>query len=84
MLLKLKTQTSIGIIQRYADDLAKLQNEHGVNVHRTPDSVMQAQLEAWDIVLTEFQVKMLSLQKLIESQKVYAEKCYGLPEFEST
>ena len=31
--------------KRYADDLITLQEEQGVNVHRTPDSVMAAQLE---------------------------------------
>ncbi|NQV47646.1 MAG: TRAP transporter substrate-binding protein, partial [Rhodospirillaceae bacterium] len=36
---------------RYADDLVSLQKDHGVNVIRTPDSVMAAQLDAWDIVV---------------------------------
>jgi len=36
--------------KRYAEDLVKLQDQ-GVNVYRTPDSVMKKQLEAWDIVV---------------------------------
>jgi hypothetical protein len=39
-----------GNTKRYADDLIKLQEQDGVNVYRTPDSVMAAQLEAWDKV----------------------------------
>ncbi|MDH5453617.1 MAG: TRAP transporter substrate-binding protein, partial [Paracoccaceae bacterium] len=37
--------------KRYADDLNTLRDEQGVNVYRTPDSVMAAQLAAWDIVV---------------------------------
>ena len=36
--------------KRYAEDLEKLRAQ-GVNVYRTPDSVMSAQLEAWDKVI---------------------------------
>ena len=36
---------------RYADDLIKLKEKHGVNVYRTPDSVMAEQLKAWDVVV---------------------------------
>ena len=38
-------------MNQYSADLQKLQTEHGVNVKRTPDSVLQAQLEAWDKIL---------------------------------
>ena len=38
-------------MQQYSADLQKLQTESGVNVKRTPDSVLQAQLEAWDKIL---------------------------------
>ena len=59
--------------KRYADDLQTLQNEQGVNVHRTPDSVMQAQLDAWDIVVDRISGEDAFFAKVIESQKVYAE-----------
>ncbi|MDA9910508.1 twin-arginine translocation signal domain-containing protein [Amylibacter sp.] len=63
--------------KRYADDLQTLQNEQGVNVHRTPDSVMQAQLEAWDIVVDRISGEDAFFAKVIESQKVYAENVMG-------
>ena len=37
----------------YSADLQGLINEDGVNVLRTPDSIMQAQLDAWDKVLAK-------------------------------
>ncbi len=58
--------------KRYADDLGTLQNEQGVNVYRTPDSVMAAQLEAWDVVVDRISGEDPFFAKVIESQKVYA------------
>jgi len=63
--------------KRYADDLQTLQNEQGVNVHRTPDSVMQAQLEAWDIVTDRISGEDTFFAKVIESQKAYAKNVMG-------
>ena len=63
--------------KRYADDLQTLQNEQGVNVHRTPDSVMQAQLEAWDIVTDRISGEDAFFAKVIESQKTYAKNVMG-------
>ena len=63
--------------KRYSDDLEKLQSEHGVNVHRTPDSVMQAQLEAWDVVTDRIAGEDAFFAKVIESQKAYAKNVMG-------
>ncbi len=59
--------------RRYADDLVTLRDEQGVNVYRTPDSVMQAQLEAWDKVVERMSGQDEFFAKVIDSQKVYAE-----------
>ena len=58
--------------KRYADDLVKLRDEQGVNVYRTPDSVMQAQLNAWDKVVDRISGEDEFFAKVIESQKAYA------------
>jgi len=63
--------------KRYADDLQTLQNEQGVNVHRTPDSVMAAQLEAWDIVVDRISAEDAFFAKVIDSQKAYAKNVMG-------
>ncbi len=60
--------------RRYASDLATLRDEQGVNVYRTPDSVMAAQLEAWDIVVDRIAAEDAFFAKVIESQKAYAKE----------
>ena len=59
---------------RYADDLVKLKNKLGVNVYRTPDSVMADQLKAWDVITDKFSKKDAFFKEVVESQKVYAKK----------
>ncbi|HUS54397.1 MAG TPA: TRAP transporter substrate-binding protein [Thermohalobaculum sp.] len=58
--------------KRYSDDLIKLRDEQGVNVHRTPDSVMAAQLEAWDVVVERLSGEDPFFAKVIASQMAYA------------
>ena len=59
--------------KRYADDLVKLRDEQGVNVYRTPDSVMSEQLKAWDIVVDRISGEDEFFARVVESQKAYAE-----------
>lgn len=63
--------------KRYADDLQILQDEQGVNVHRTPDSVMAAQLAAWDVVVDRISGEDEFFARVIESQKAYAKNVMG-------
>ena len=59
--------------KRYAEDLEKLRAQ-GVNVYRTPDSVMSDQLKAWDIVLDRISGEDAFFAKVIASQKTYAKE----------
>ncbi len=61
-------------MERYSQDLVKLKKDHGVNVHRTPDSVMNDQLKAWDIVIARFVEKDPFFAKVLKSQKAWAER----------
>ncbi len=58
---------------RYSSDLQALQKEYGVTVYRTPQSIMEAQLVAWDKVLPEF-MKDPYFAKVVESQKQWAKR----------
>ncbi len=58
--------------KRYAEDLVTLRDEQGVNVYRTPDSVMAEQLKAWDVVVERISGQDPFFAKVIESQKAYA------------
>jgi TRAP-type mannitol/chloroaromatic compound transport system substrate-binding protein len=59
---------------RYADDLISLKEKSGVNVYRTPDSVMQDQLNAWDVVVKQLSAEDPFFAKVVASQKAYAKK----------
>jgi TRAP-type mannitol/chloroaromatic compound transport system substrate-binding protein len=58
---------------RYSSDLALLQKEHGVKVRRTPQSIMDAQLKAWDKVLPKFMEDPF-FAKVVESQKAWMKR----------
>ena len=63
-------------MERYSNDLVTLKKDHGVNVYRTPDSVMNDQLKAWDIVVDRISGTDPFFAKVIASQKKWAER-YG-------
>lgn len=58
----------------YSQDLVRLQEEHGVRVHRTPDSVLKAQLKAWDVVADRKSKEDPYFAKVIDSQKAWAKR----------
>jgi TRAP-type mannitol/chloroaromatic compound transport system substrate-binding protein len=57
----------------YSADLQKLINEDGVNVHRTPDAVMQQQLDSWDKVLEQLNQDEF-FKKVTDSYKAWSER----------
>jgi len=57
----------------YSNDLQSLINEHGVNVYRTPESVMDAQLKSWDTVLEDLTQDEF-FAKIVESQKEWSHR----------
>ncbi len=59
--------------KRYSEDLVKLRGQ-GVNVYRTPDSVMSDQLKAWDTVIDRLSGEDAFFAKVIASQKAYAKE----------
>ncbi len=58
--------------KRYAEDLVTLRDKQGVNIYRTPDSIMAEQLTAWDIVLDRLMNEDPFFARVVESQKTYA------------
>ena len=60
-------------MNQYSADLQKLATESGVNVKRTPDSVLQAQLEAWDKILPPL-LEDPFFKKVVDSQKAWCER----------
>jgi TRAP-type mannitol/chloroaromatic compound transport system substrate-binding protein len=66
------TDMSWKAMDRYSKDLEALRAA-GVNVHRTPDSVLQAQLAAWDKVIAAQSADPF-FAKVVESQKAWTKR----------
>ncbi len=62
-------------MDRYSTSLQALRDK-GVKIHKTPDSVLQAQLAAWDKVI-ETQSADPFFAKVVESQKAWAKRVVG-------
>ena len=61
-------------MERYSADLLVLKNDYGVNVYRTPDSVMAEELDAWDVIVKRFSESDPFFAKVIEAQLAWAER----------
>ena len=61
-------------IDRYSQDHIKLQTEDKVKMYKTPDSVLQKQLEIFDEVVAKRSADNPLFKEVVESQKKYAER----------
>jgi TRAP-type mannitol/chloroaromatic compound transport system substrate-binding protein len=61
-------------MDRYSNDLQWLKNEAGVNVHRTPQSIMNKQLEAWDVMIKKLEDEDPFFAQVLASQKAFAHR----------
>jgi len=60
-------------MDRYSADLVDLRDNNGVNVYRTPTSIMEAQLESWDTVLEDLTQDDF-FGRVVESQKNWSDR----------
>jgi TRAP-type mannitol/chloroaromatic compound transport system substrate-binding protein len=58
---------------RYSEDLLWLRDKAGVKIYRTPQSVMEEQLKAWDKILPNLE-KDPFFKKVVASQKAFAKR----------
>ncbi|MEM9783043.1 MAG: C4-dicarboxylate ABC transporter, partial [Pseudomonadota bacterium] len=61
-------------MDKYSADLVKLETEDEVNVYRTPQSILEEQLGAWDTVLEDL-TQDEYFNRVVESQKTWCERC---------
>ncbi len=61
-------------MRRYPEDLEKMRTEQGVRTYITPDSILEAQLKAWDVVIERESGANPFFKKVIESQRAFCEK----------
>jgi TRAP-type mannitol/chloroaromatic compound transport system substrate-binding protein len=63
-------------MDRYSKDLQALKDA-GVKVHKTPENVLKAQLDAWNKVIAAQSAEPF-FAKVVESQKAWAKRVIGL------
>ena len=61
-------------MDNYSRDLQVLINKHKVKVTRTPKSIFQSQLQAWDVVNSKLQAEDPFFKKVVESQMAWAKR----------
>jgi TRAP-type mannitol/chloroaromatic compound transport system substrate-binding protein len=61
-------------MDNYSRDLQELINKHKVQVRRTPKSIFQAQLQAWDVVSKKLQAEDPFFKKVVDSQTAWAKR----------
>ncbi|PWG62394.1 TRAP transporter substrate-binding protein [Spiribacter halobius] len=61
-------------MDNYSRDLQRLQEEHGVTLHRTSDEILQAELEAWSDVITELEEDDEFNKRVLDSQREWARR----------
>ncbi len=60
-------------IQRNSEDYAALKKQ-GIKFYKTPDAVLKAQLDAWDKVIAAKAKENALFQKVLDSQKAFAQR----------
>jgi TRAP-type mannitol/chloroaromatic compound transport system substrate-binding protein len=61
-------------MDNYSRDLQDLITKHKVNVLRTPRSIFQEQLKAWDVITPKLSAEDPFFAKVVESQKAWAKR----------
>jgi TRAP-type mannitol/chloroaromatic compound transport system substrate-binding protein len=60
-------------MDQYSNDLLRIRDELGVTVHRTSKDILQAQLNAWDGLITELEQDDFS-KRVMDSQRAWVDK----------
>lgn len=60
-------------MREYSNDLAKLQAEAGVTVHRTSKDILAGQIAAWDVLIKDLEADPFN-KKVMDSQRAWVEK----------
>ena len=60
-------------MREYSKDLAELQADAGVTVHRTSREILEGQLSAWDKLIVDLEADPFS-KKVMDSQRAWVEK----------
>ena len=59
---------------RYSQDYIELQTKNNVKFYKTPDSVLQAQLKAWDGIIAKKSAENPLFKRINDSQREFAQR----------
>jgi len=62
--------------ERYSKDLAEMRERQNVRALKTPDAILQAQLQAWNRVIEQLSTDAF-FKKVIDSQKAWSQRVVG-------
>ncbi len=65
------------LMLRYPQDYRGLVEEEGVNLYITPDEILQAQLDAWDVIIERESAQNEFFGRVIESQRNWVRDVVG-------
>ena len=60
-------------MRQYSQDLAELQSQAGVTVHRTSPEILAAQIAAWDTLIADLETDAFN-KKVMDSQRAWSEQ----------
>jgi TRAP-type mannitol/chloroaromatic compound transport system substrate-binding protein len=61
-------------VDRYSKDYVELQTKDKVKFYKTPDALLQKQLEIFDQLLVKYSAENPLFKEIVESQRVFAER----------
>jgi len=61
-------------VDRYSQDYIEMQTKQGVKFYKTPDSVLQKQIDIFDQVVVKKSAENPLFKEVVESQRKYAER----------
>ena len=61
-------------IDRYSKDYVELQNKDKVKFYKTPDAILQQQLELYDKIVAKKATDNPIFKEIVDSQKAFAER----------
>ena len=67
------TANSAAALDNYSRDLQALIDEGGVTVHRTPQAILSAQLDAWDALIPVLEEDEF-MKRVLDSQRAWVER----------
>ena len=61
-------------VHRYSQDYQDMRTKDKINFYKTPDSILRAQLAAWDKVTTKKAEENAAFKKVLDSMRAFAER----------